>query len=212
MISSAWTWATNTKNIRRNSIHGEEEANLILDEAFEANDQTTNETTMQGGTDVQEDSGFLLEGDVPDIESNAAAIASGQANGAAAASSAQDKLKKIGGTRAQTLRDQLETILSSMRELFNKLTVKQPFSDSLLRLFAETTKQDLIMNNYVVRARSVKGGAGSSTDKPAKKEKSKPKNSGKAKKDKKDKKSKSAKEKKDKKDGKGSPKPKSKRD
>ena len=54
MVTSAWTWATNTKNIRRNSIHGEEEANLILDEAFEANDQTTNETTMQGAMDVED--------------------------------------------------------------------------------------------------------------------------------------------------------------
>ena len=28
--------------------------------------------------------------------------------------------------------------------------VSRPFNDSLLKLFAETTKQDLILNNYVI--------------------------------------------------------------
>ncbi|CAE7217263.1 unnamed protein product [Symbiodinium sp. CCMP2456] len=176
MITAAWQWATSTKNIRRNKIHGEEEAKIVLDDAFEAMDKTTNETSMQGGMDVQDDSGFLLENDIPDIDGSEAAITNGQTDGAAAASSAQERLTKAGGTRAQTLRDQLDTILSNMRGLFEKLTQKQsesltPFSDSLLRLFAETTKQDLIMNNYVVRAKSVKGGAGSSTDKPNKEKK-----------------------------------------
>ncbi|CAE7555991.1 unnamed protein product [Symbiodinium necroappetens] len=197
MIAAGWQWATATKNIRRNKVHGEEEAKLVLDDAFEAMDKTTNETSMQGEMDVQDDSGFLLENDIPDIDGSDAAITNGQADGAAAASSAQERLSKAGGTRAETLRDQLETILSNMRGLFEKLTQKQsesltPFSDSLLRLFAETTKQDLIMNNYVVRAKSVKGGAGSSTDKPKKekKEKDKPKAKKPGKKDNKNKKDK----------------------
>ena len=54
MIAAGWQWATATKNIRRNKVHGEEEAKLVLDDAFEAMDKTTNETSMQGEMDVQD--------------------------------------------------------------------------------------------------------------------------------------------------------------
>ncbi|CAE7855493.1 hypothetical protein AK812_SmicGene2567 [Symbiodinium microadriaticum] len=71
------------------------------------------------------------------------------------------------------LREQIAEVLKSMKNMFSDLTKKQsdaltrPFSDSILRMFADVTKQDLIMNNYIVR--SVKSTAGSS--KPSKKDK-----------------------------------------
>ena len=34
MIENAWTWAQNRNKLRKNEIHGEEEAKLILDETF----------------------------------------------------------------------------------------------------------------------------------------------------------------------------------
>ncbi|CAE7782453.1 unnamed protein product [Symbiodinium sp. CCMP2456] len=48
MISAAWAWAANTKNLRRNGIHGEEEARLVLDDKFEAADMTAQELEMRG--------------------------------------------------------------------------------------------------------------------------------------------------------------------
>ncbi|CAE7260130.1 unnamed protein product, partial [Symbiodinium sp. CCMP2456] len=69
------------------------------------------------------------------------------------------------------LRDQILEALKGMKTMFKDLTLKQsdaltrpldkPFSDSILRMFAETTKQDLIMNNYVVRSKALKSTAGS---------------------------------------------------
>ena len=56
MISAAWTWAANTKNLRRNPIHGEEEAKLVLDDKFEAADITAQEMQMRGEIDVEDPS------------------------------------------------------------------------------------------------------------------------------------------------------------
>ncbi|CAE7241130.1 unnamed protein product, partial [Symbiodinium sp. CCMP2456] len=79
-----------------------------------------------------------------------------------------------------------------MKTLFRDMQTKQSdaltktFVDGLLKLFADTTKQDLIMNNFVVRAKSVKSGTGSVvSDKKDSKDKSGKK--GKSKKDKGDK-------------------------
>ncbi|CAE7516628.1 unnamed protein product, partial [Symbiodinium necroappetens] len=64
-----------------------------------------------------------------------------------------------------------------MKTLFREMQTKQSdaltkaFVDGLLKLFADTTKQDLIMNNYVVRAKSVKSGTGSVVSKADKEEK-----------------------------------------
>ncbi|CAK9113127.1 unnamed protein product [Durusdinium trenchii] len=45
MIENAWTWAQNRNKLRKNEIHGEEEAKLILDETFGAILETSSEDT-----------------------------------------------------------------------------------------------------------------------------------------------------------------------
>ena len=52
MIAAAWVWAANTKNLRRNAIHGE--AKLVLNEKFEAADITAQEIQMRGEIDVED--------------------------------------------------------------------------------------------------------------------------------------------------------------
>ena len=54
MIAAAWVSAANTKNLRRNAIHGEEEAKLVLNEKFEAADITAQEIQMRGEIDVED--------------------------------------------------------------------------------------------------------------------------------------------------------------
>ncbi|CAE7455803.1 unnamed protein product [Symbiodinium sp. CCMP2592] len=249
MVAAAWQWAAKTKNLRKNPIHGEEEARLVLTDRFEAEDVTSTETALRGTVDVEEchmipydrysfpvrdDSGFLFSNDVPNIDAEEHALANGVATAAAASSATAqqmesfsasasfkqltfpslsqtsspvqllpeylevlgrkidntedvldrgDRLATVGGARATALRDQIAEVLKGMKLMFSDLTKKQsdaltrpldkPFSDSILRMFADVTKQDLIMNNYIVRSKSVKSTAGSS--KPAKKGKSKDK-------------------------------------
>ncbi|CAE6969678.1 unnamed protein product [Symbiodinium natans] len=198
MIAAAWTWAANTKNLRRNPVHGEEEAKLVLSDQFEALDKTTHETGMEGDIDIEDDSGFLFENDLPDIEGNDASLMSGEIDQCSRCSSA-------GAAHLQWLKGQIDVVLEKMRNLFRQLSAKQsdsltasidkfwPFSDSLLQLFAETTKQDLVMNNYVVRAKAIKTGGARSvapSAKPAAKGKNGPKEKIKEKKDRKVKKDK----------------------
>ncbi|CAE7223132.1 unnamed protein product, partial [Symbiodinium sp. CCMP2456] len=225
MISAAWQWAARTKNLRKNAVHGEEEARLVLTDKFEAQDLTSQETDLRGRIDVEDDSGFLLSNDIPSIDADENALANGLATEPASSSgSAQqmesfsasasfkkldcahtpnpkadiskpfaneltcpaatgDRLATVGGARATALRDRIADVLKGMKAMFSDLTKKQsdaltrpldkPFSDSILRMFADVTKQDLIMNNYIVR--SVKSTAGSSKPSkskgPAKKDK-----------------------------------------
>ncbi|CAE7414165.1 Khdc3, partial [Symbiodinium microadriaticum] len=111
MISAAWTWAANTKNLRRNPIHGEEEAKLVLDDKFEAADITAQEMQMRGEIDVEDDSGFLLEPDIPSIDAAPASIVDGSAGSSSGAQAVLgrkidncedvlEKLAKVGGARA----------------------------------------------------------------------------------------------------------------
>ncbi|CAE7476395.1 unnamed protein product [Symbiodinium microadriaticum] len=150
MVTAAWAWAGKTKNLRRNPVHGEEEARLVLTDKFEAQDTTTQETEMAGTIELE------------------------------------DRLNAADGARAEGLRDQIKAQLEKLQTCFDDLTKKQsdaltrpldkPFQDSILKMFAEVTKQDLIMNNYIVRSRGVKPATGSAkskakTAKPANKDK-----------------------------------------
>ena len=53
MIQEAWKWAATSKNLRKSPIHGEEEARLILNDKFEAGENTTHETQMAGNLEVE---------------------------------------------------------------------------------------------------------------------------------------------------------------
>ena len=53
-MAAAWQWAAKTKNLRKNPVHGEEEARLVLTDRFEAEDVTSTETALRGTVDVEE--------------------------------------------------------------------------------------------------------------------------------------------------------------
>ena len=52
MIDNAFKWAASTNNLRRNVIHGEEEANLLLSETFELLDSEGHEIEISGSMEV----------------------------------------------------------------------------------------------------------------------------------------------------------------
>ncbi|CAE7668886.1 unnamed protein product [Symbiodinium necroappetens] len=165
MVQAAWQWAARTKNLRKSLIHGEEEARLVLTDKFEAQDVTTNEISMSGSIDIEDDSGFLLSNDVPNVDADEAALTNGTAATGASTGTAQQMESFSASASFKQLRDQIAEALKGMKIIFKDLTQKQsdaltrpldkPFSDSILRMFADATKQDLIMNNYVVRSRTL---------------------------------------------------------
>ena len=54
MIDNAWSWAERNGRIRKNEVHGEEEAKLILDETFNYKDKTGQETNQEVNMAVEE--------------------------------------------------------------------------------------------------------------------------------------------------------------
>ena len=57
MVESSWRWAASRNLIRKNPVHGEEEAKLVLEESFEAKNQTGEMMNMTGSAEC-EDMGF----------------------------------------------------------------------------------------------------------------------------------------------------------
>ena len=53
MITAAWTWASANGRLRRNPIHQEEEALLVLSESFQLLDETGSEINMSGTMEVE---------------------------------------------------------------------------------------------------------------------------------------------------------------
>ena len=53
-MAQAWSWAAKTGNLRKNPVHGEEEARLILSDKFEAQDVTGREISMEGAIEMEE--------------------------------------------------------------------------------------------------------------------------------------------------------------
>ena len=54
MIAAAWSWAAKTGNLRKNPVHGEEEARLVLADKFEAQDNTSQEIELSGQMDAED--------------------------------------------------------------------------------------------------------------------------------------------------------------
>lgn len=54
MVDSAWRWATANKKIRRNVVHGKEEARLVLDDWFDNKKETGQNTTMTGTGELED--------------------------------------------------------------------------------------------------------------------------------------------------------------
>ncbi|CAE7666304.1 unnamed protein product [Symbiodinium sp. CCMP2592] len=265
MIAAAWQWASAHGNLRVNEVHKEEEARLVLSDNFELLDESGQEITMSGTLEMEDESGFLMEDDLPSMSGPTAAILSHPASssdghenvvsGQAAsfkmvfptlAQNAspvsilasfidvcgrkmdqsdevldrlescillvcrvfdQDKLLKLGNDRATALHDQIKNMVDELKLAYKALTLKQAdsvvtvpdqaFNNELLRIYADITKKDVLLNNFILRARPMV--------KAVKPSKNKAPAASKAKDGKKDKKSK--KEKKEKKtDPKGGPK------
>ena len=53
MIACAWQWAHKTNNLRKNEIHQEEEARLLLTDNFELIDEEGQEVTMSGTIEME---------------------------------------------------------------------------------------------------------------------------------------------------------------
>lgn len=53
MIEHAWKWAAKSGNLRKNEIHGEEEARLLLNESFTLLDEEGMEINMTGSMEVE---------------------------------------------------------------------------------------------------------------------------------------------------------------
>ena len=56
MISAAWAWAAGNNLLRKNGVHLEEEARLVLNEKFECADLTQHQTELEGTIEVQDPS------------------------------------------------------------------------------------------------------------------------------------------------------------
>lgn len=54
MIEAAWKWAAKTNNLRKNEIHGEEEARLLLSDTFCLLDEEGQEISIEGSFEVDD--------------------------------------------------------------------------------------------------------------------------------------------------------------
>ncbi|CAE7193221.1 unnamed protein product, partial [Symbiodinium necroappetens] len=53
MVEKAWVWANEHKVLRKNEVHGEEEAKLILSEDFDLLDEEGQEISMNGSVEME---------------------------------------------------------------------------------------------------------------------------------------------------------------
>ena len=51
-METAWKWSAKTNNLRKNEIHGEEEARILLSESFTLLDEEGHEISMSGSMEV----------------------------------------------------------------------------------------------------------------------------------------------------------------
>ncbi|CAE7264460.1 unnamed protein product, partial [Symbiodinium pilosum] len=161
MITAAWQYAAAHNLLRVNKIHKEEEARLVLNETFQMIDETGSQITMEGSFEVEDESGFLLESDMPEVGASTEAILRKGVN----ASSDAGGHEIAGQAASFKLRQQMSLILQTMQKNYKDLTSmqaeaitsipNQPFNDKLLKLFAEITKQDVVMGNYVTRSKTL---------------------------------------------------------
>ena len=54
MVESAWSWGSAKNLLRRNPVHGEEEARLVLSESFELLDEQGTSTRMEGSFEMED--------------------------------------------------------------------------------------------------------------------------------------------------------------
>ena len=54
MIAAGWAWAATNNLLRKNNVHLEEEACLVLNDKFECADLTEHQTQLSGQIDVQD--------------------------------------------------------------------------------------------------------------------------------------------------------------
>ena len=61
MADNSFAWAKERGLVRRNTVHGEEEAKLVLLDAFSRSHQSGNEMSAKGAFEVEDPNGTLLE-------------------------------------------------------------------------------------------------------------------------------------------------------
>ncbi|CAE7794199.1 unnamed protein product [Symbiodinium sp. KB8] len=180
MVEKAWVWANEHKVLRKNEVHGEEEAKLILSEDFDLLDEEGQEISMNGSVEMEDESGFLLKDDLPSVHASNADVLAGKITFPSLQQNTSP-LAILAGLRDQ-IKESLKALKGFFKELQNKQAdaINRAYNDSLLKLYANITKQDLVMNNLAVRARSIKGARSVAGVKP--KPKKSPKKAGKKKK------------------------------
>eukprot|EP00439_Symbiodinium_sp_Y106_P052742 s238_g7.t1 len=94
MVDNAFRWAGEKKLLRINSVHGEEEAFLVLSETFELLDETGQTTEMNGTIEVEAGCSMC-----PSISSRTAAKRTPSKGGASGSGKPSSKGKRKGGKK-----------------------------------------------------------------------------------------------------------------
>ncbi|CAE7278322.1 unnamed protein product, partial [Symbiodinium pilosum] len=85
MIENAWRWAAARQLLRKSPIHGEEEATLVLSESFELLDEQGESMSMNGSIEMEDETGYLLQNDLPAVDADEADILRGNPAGSSSA-------------------------------------------------------------------------------------------------------------------------------
>lgn len=54
MVDSSWRWAAARNLVRKNMVHGEEEAKLVLEESFDARNESGEMMNMTGSAECED--------------------------------------------------------------------------------------------------------------------------------------------------------------
>ncbi|CAE7709198.1 unnamed protein product, partial [Symbiodinium necroappetens] len=127
MIEKAWAWAHQNKCLRKNEIHGEEEAKLILSEDFDLLHEEGQEISMGGTVEMEDDSGFLLQDELPSVHASSADIFAGKVGSSAGSGSgdAGKALESFSSAASFKIKDQLKDSLKALKTHFKELQSRQ---------------------------------------------------------------------------------------
>ncbi|CAL1156374.1 unnamed protein product [Cladocopium goreaui] len=207
MIDRSWSWARSHGLVRENSVHGEEEARLVLVDSFHNENERGEMRNLRGEGEVEDADGALLDSeglvdpaveggdtahDPSDPKTEQAAAA------AAAAASGNSKLRDCSficqSCTWNRMAKEIEKLVKSLNDKYDALSQKQADylsmdtsqsletkKKDLMALFAEITKDDVTLNNYISRSKNIKAPASSTSTPPPR---TKPAKSSKGKKEK----------------------------
>eukprot|EP00439_Symbiodinium_sp_Y106_P052295 s454_g7.t1 len=145
MVEKAWVWAHEHKVLRKNEVHGEEEARLILSEDFDLLDEEGQEISMNGALEMEDDTGYLLKDELPSVHASNADVLAGKIGAPPRVQGMQGKLSNLSarllassalavlharesqfyGFVRFVLKDQIKESLKALKLFFKELQNKQ---------------------------------------------------------------------------------------